>query len=358
MSNLFSEFAPTTYADWEKMLGKALKGRPLDSLDWQVDAHLCLKPLYRNAVTTQPITCLKTANWEIGERFEWAGKDVTAEKGVFLQALQTGAQVAEISITAQAVKHLDDYLDGIWLDMIVINWCFDTTITAAEFVQYARKKGINKQLRGHFLVKNSTLETQFSLYQQYKNDFSTLNFFSIELSATETNSSRAEKLAEMLLNIDKIYQLCGSMRQVAQDLRLVVSIGAHFWVEIAQIRAVKKLWFALCQSLGENIPCPSIQAETQTCLTDNEHYNQIVASSQALSAAIGRVNVLTVRPRGGWANAGEQARRLARNIQHILIEESHINAVADAAAGSFYLENATQQLVEKAWGWFREKIGD
>jgi len=356
MNNLFSSFAPTTYADWEKLLAKALKGRPLDSLDWQVDEQLRLQPLYREAVNNSPISCSKTANWEIGERFEWTGKDVVAEKSIFLQALQTGAQVPEIYLHQAAIAHLNDYLEGIWLDMIAINWCFDTTTTAAEFVQYSQKKGINQQLRGHFWVKNSTLETQFSLYQQYAKDFPTVSFFSIALAADE-KVSRAENLAEMLINIDKIYQLCGSMRQVAQHLRLVMGVGAHFWVEIAQIRAVKKLWFAFCQSLGENLPYPSIQAETHTCLTDNEHYNQIVASSQALAAAIGRVNVLTVCPRGGWANANEQARRLARNIQHILIEESHINAVADAAAGAFYLENATQQLVEKAWDLFREKIG-
>jgi methylmalonyl-CoA mutase len=355
MNDLFAEFEPTTYADWEQLLAKALKGKSLDSLDWQFDEHLRLKPLYRTAQNAEPIYSSKSANWAIGERFEWTAQDLAGEKSTFLQALQNGAQVAEIHLHPAAIPHLGHYLEGVWLDMIDINWCFAQLADFDLFLNFCKKNGLNLQIKGCFLFENLTLEAQFTLYQQHKNDFPKVCFFNIAIDSS-SEGSRAEKLAQMLLSIYKVYQFLGTMQQVSAELRLGWSVGASFWIEIAQIRAVKKLWVALCQSLDEHTSYPSIQAETQTCISENEHYNQIVAAAQGLSAAIGRVDVLTVCPRGGWANVSEQARRLARNIQHILIEECHINAIADAAAGSFYLENATQQLIENAWALFRKKI--
>ena len=47
------------------------------------------------------------------------------------------------------------------------------------------------------------------------------------------------------------------------------------------------------------------------------------------------------------------ADRLARNIQLILIEESHVGAVGDPAAGSWFIEDLTSELAREGWGVFR-----
>jgi methylmalonyl-CoA mutase len=44
---------------------------------------------------------------------------------------------------------------------------------------------------------------------------------------------------------------------------------------------------------------------------------------------------------------------MARNQQLILKEESYLNKVADMAAGSYYIENTTKTLCEKAWQQFK-----
>ncbi len=356
MQNLFAEFSPTTYADWQNLLLKALKNQPLQGLDWQVDKHLNLKPYYEKTTDNKPITWSKSTHWAIGERFVWAGVDIDTEKNIFLNALQTGTNTAEIELAQPAIAHLGQYLEGVWLDMIVINWRFKTQNDIAAFAEFCQKKGINETLQGHFLLENASIKQQFELFEGYKSIFPKIRFFSLTLAVN--NHSRAENLAQILVEIYQLYQLVGDIRQVAENLRLELTIGAHFWVEIVQIRALKKLWIALSQSLGESSPfaLPQIQAETQTYLTDNEHYNQIVATSQALSAAIARVDTLLVCPRETWAKAAEESRRLGKNIQHILAEESHINAVSDAAAGSFYLENATQQLLTNAWQLFQQRL--
>jgi methylmalonyl-CoA mutase len=48
----------------------------------------------------------------------------------------------------------------------------------------------------------------------------------------------------------------------------------------------------------------------------------------------------------------EFAHRIARNVSVLLKEESYFNKVADPSAGSYYIENLTNQLAEAAWVLF------
>ncbi len=68
-------------------------------------------------------------------------------------------------------------------------------------------------------------------------------------------------------------------------------------------------------------------------------------SSQPFDAAI---------PGGLPGTAASFARRIARNTQLLLLEESHLGRVLDPAGGSWFVEDLTEQLAEKAWGHFQE----
>jgi methylmalonyl-CoA mutase len=81
--------------------------------------------------------------------------------------------------------------------------------------------------------------------------------------------------------------------------------------------------------------------------------NVLRATSAAFAAAVGGADSITVLPFDiDGADAG--ARRLARNTQSILIEEAHIDRVADPAAGSGLVEAMTVSLAEAAWGRFQK----
>ena len=358
MNDLFSDFPPATYLEWQQLLNKNLKSGSLENLNWQVDNHLILKPLYsENQSNTEPIYWNHQNNWEITERFHWDGNYKEAKKIEFMQSLQGGIQTAEIHLNLAAVADLEYYLQGVWLEMLTINWIFDEEKTVELWFAQLQKLELTPQIKGFIFVYSSTIAQQFSLYDSWKLQIPNANFF-ICTEQLNQNLSIAENLAQLLLQIYEIYQLVGDLQVVAKNLRIDFFINQHFLVEIAKIRAFKKLWLAFLQSLeaAENPFFPKIQAETLSCFSQNENYNQIVASSQSLSAAIARVDFLLVCPATGWAKADEKSRRLARNVQHILIEESHLNANFDPAAGSFYIENVGQQLLENAWKLFENTI--
>ena len=75
----------------------------------------------------------------------------------------------------------------------------------------------------------------------------------------------------------------------------------------------------------------------------------------AFAAAVGGADAITVLPHTAAAGlADRSARALAMNIQHLLVEESHLHVVADPAAGSGAIEALTETLAERAWSDFSE----
>ena len=85
------------------------------------------------------------------------------------------------------------------------------------------------------------------------------------------------------------------------------------------------------------------------------HGNIVRGTIAALAAAVGGADAVTVLPFSAALGIPDAfARRVARNTQTILVEESNLHRVADAAAGSGAIEYLTGQLCEKAWGLFQE----
>jgi methylmalonyl-CoA mutase len=95
----------------------------------------------------------------------------------------------------------------------------------------------------------------------------------------------------------------------------------------------------------------AIEVHAITALANKSIYdpytNLLRVTTEALSAATAGVDSLTVQP------AGFQA-RLAKNVQLILKEESHLDKVADPAGGSYYIESITDSIAAEAWKLFQQ----
>ena len=76
------------------------------------------------------------------------------------------------------------------------------------------------------------------------------------------------------------------------------------------------------------------------------------AGNETFAAVLGGADVITVHPHDiiNWTD--DSSVRLARNIQLVIKEETHVDKVIDPAGGSYFIETLTSELVEKAWAFF------
>ena len=157
----------------------------------------------------------------------------------------------------------------------------------------------------------------------------------------------------------------------APRLSFFWAIGTNHFMEIAKMRAARMLWANIvasynpeclrdCENKGPNGECRcaakmKVHAETSTfnLTLFDAHVNLLRTQTEAMSAALGGVDSMTVVPFDKtYETPDEFSERLARNQQLLLKEESHFDKVIDPAAGSYYIENLTVSIAKQAWEIF------
>lgn len=165
-------------------------------------------------------------------------------------------------------------------------------------------------------------------------------------------------VSEFLSLIDK-----ENRQNAANAIFVRLAAGPLYFPEIAKFRAIRILWDQLMKAYGfENPPQLTVIAETSKInktLTDR-HNNLIRTITESMSAVLGGVDQLMVHPYDVLESTpGDFSRRIARNVQYILRDESHLDKVADPSAGAYYIENLTSSIAKEAWEYFQaiEKEG-
>ena len=83
--------------------------------------------------------------------------------------------------------------------------------------------------------------------------------------------------------------------------------------------------------------------------------NMLRTTVACLAAGVGGADAVTVLPFDSALGLPDDfARRIARNTQAILLDESNLARVIDPAGGSWYVERLTDQLARAAWDWFQQ----
>ncbi|PSQ77614.1 MAG: methylmalonyl-CoA mutase, partial [Bacteroidetes bacterium QH_7_62_13] len=155
-----------------------------------------------------------------------------------------------------------------------------------------------------------------------------------------------------------------SVRPLPPRLHFLTSVSTSYFVEIAKHRALRLLVPQVVEAYATDTDeddhvAPGdleVQAETsrRTETVYDPYVNMLRGTTEGMAAVIGGCDVLRVRPYDAALRPQDTfGSRIARNVQLILREEAHMDAVADPGAGSYYLEAATDQLARRAWNKFQ-----
>jgi methylmalonyl-CoA mutase len=137
-----------------------------------------------------------------------------------------------------------------------------------------------------------------------------------------------------------------------------LAASADIFLTIAKFRAKRLLWARALNAAGET-PAEDLlllgRMSGRILGAYDPHVNLLRGTAAAFGAAIGGATGIEVLPFDSAAEgASTLSRRMARNTSLILQHESYLSAVADAAAGSAYLESLTYDLAAAAWNLFRD----
>jgi methylmalonyl-CoA mutase len=161
-----------------------------------------------------------------------------------------------------------------------------------------------------------------------------------------------------------LYQLINdgmSVDDAAAQIKFKLGIGSNFFFEVAKFKAFRALWYTVVQSYKPEHSCSTIayiEAETgflNKSLKD-PHNNLLRQTTEALSAVLGGVDELTIRPYNAWSTDTDldKTQRLGLNIALLLKEESYLDKVIDPAGGAYILDDLMNSIKEKSWTTFQK----
>ena len=150
-----------------------------------------------------------------------------------------------------------------------------------------------------------------------------------------------------------------SIDAACDELEFTYAATADQFATIAKLRAARQCWLRVAEVSGAS---PAARRQRQHAVTSRAMLtrydpmaNVLRSTVAAFAAGVAGVDSQCVLPYDiAIGVPSEDSRRLARNISHILTQESRIGHVVDPARGSAYVAELTHSIAEKAWDLFQE----
>ena len=394
---LFTEFPPVPTEKWEEVITADLKGADYErKLVWKTGEGFNVRPYYR-AENLEGIKFLGSQagefpyvrgthahnRWRVHQTVSVVcPKEANAEA---LKILNAGVDSLGFCIASAdfSAADLDMLLKDICIPAVEITFCGEKTAHVAELVlAKVEKEGIAKEdVRIAFcidpLVKGLSSKSEFcspngekciarivELIHKTK-EYKHVRIVTVAgQTFGNSGSTIVEELAFTLsAGHDYLVRLTDAGLDVdaaARKLRFSFSVSSNYFMEIAKFRAARMLWANIVKGYGpaKNCACKMhIHAETsrwnQTVY--DPYVNMLRGTTEAMSATIAGVHSLEVMPfDASFENPTEFSKRIARNVELLLKNESHFDQVVDPAGGSYYVENLTQSIAAEAWKLFLE----
>jgi methylmalonyl-CoA mutase len=387
---LAADFQPATYDDWRKLVDGVLKGAPFEKLVSRTADGLKIAPIYPRAHGAAPIAGRpEAAPWQIMQRIDHP--DAAQANAQALHDLENGAGGLALVFssangaygfglepTAEAVEKV---LDGVFIDAgisIELQVGPQSRMAAIHVAEYVKRKALkpaacnirfgldpigacavwgSSPYAWAEIVPAVTGAIKGLAAMGFKGPFAPGDGRVIH----DAGGSEVQELAFVLAACVAYLRALEGAGVALEEARGMVyarlAADADQFLTMAKFRALRLLWARIEQSCGLTPQPLFIAADTAwRMLTQRDAYvNMLRATMATFSAGLAGANAIAVLPHSLALGLPDPfARRVARNTQLVLLEESNLAKVSDPAAGSGGIETLTQQLCEAAWPLFQE----
>ncbi len=387
---LAADFPQASYEDWRKLVDGVLKGAPFEKLVGKTLDGLKIKPIYSRAPGAAPVPGRAPAwPWQVMQRIDHP--DAAMANAQALHDLENGAEGLTLVFagangargfglepTAEAIEKV---LDGIFMDAgisIELQIGPQSRMAAIHLAEYLKRKRVvlgacdirfGLDPIGACAVWGSSAYAWAEIVPAVTGAIKGLAAMGFDgpFAAADgrvihdAGGSEAQELAFVLAaGVAYLRAIEGAGVALEEARNMIyarLSADADQFLTMAKFRALRLLWARIEAACGLTPKPLFVAAETawRTLTRRDPYVNMLRATMATFSAGLAGANAITVLPHTlalGLPDAF--ARRVARNTQLILLEESNLAKVSDPAAGSGGIETLTQELCEAAWSLFQE----
>lgn len=411
----YDEFPIPSYDEWKEEAIKSLKGAPFEKkLFTQTFEDIILKPIYysldvdtdfleKNSypgfspyLRSNNYSGLKYKKWHIAQTLPYY--EPNELNRALLHDLENGQNAINIHINRNEfyqlqkdaivcgtkLHTLNDLIaafEGIDLEKYPVffnsgDFFYDFSKIWIEFLS-SRNVSVN-HLKGNLgadplteaLINggskyplNQLLDNLAETYKIYK---SYPNFGVITINGAVFHNSGATAIQELSFSFANAIELINalldrglSIETIIPKIRFHFAISSDFFMQIAKIRAARLIWAKIVKEYGLGEEFQKLNLHCSTSIINKTKYdpwvNILRSSIECFAAILANADSIDVGNFDfAYGYPSDFSRRLSRNIQLVLQYEAHLLDTIDPISGSYYLENITIELAQKAWKNFQQ----
>lgn len=396
--NLFSEFPPVSREEWEEVIKNDLRGGNYkQKLNWNTGEGIDVLPFYRRQDLDVPRKPITTAgnDWEIRQPIR--AQKISAANNIARKAVKNGAGALQFLIDIRqtdgalggdlhgtAIQNQGDFsalIDGLNLSEVALH--FDSGLVSPILLAMLHNEVKQQEVEPRtvtgslgydpyaFAITNGQLSTRENApvaEAQQMLQFCSENLPGIKclsVDARPYHNAGATIVQELGYALATGSEYMATLSDgghntdtIASCIHFNFAVGSNYFLEIAKLRAARLLWRKILDAYQVD---KTKQAYVHTASSEwnktlyDPYVNMLRSTTEGMSAAIAGADSITIQPfDASFREPDDFSRRIARNSQIILKEESYFHKVADPAAGSYYIETLTDKIADAAWNCFQE----
>ena len=338
---------------------------------------------YAGFSTAEESNSFYRRNLAAGQKGLSVAFDLATHRGYDSDHERVEGDVGKAGVAIDSVEDMKILFEGIPLDKMSVSMTMNGAVLPilAFYIVAAQEQGVHeKELSGtiqndilkEFMVRNTyiypptpSMKIIADIFEYTSEKMPKFNSISISgYHMQEAGATPEIELAYTLANgleyIKKGIETGMKIDSFAPRLSFFWAIGMNHFTEIAKMRAARMLWAKLVKKFHPKNPKSlALRTHSQTSgwsLTEQDPFNNVARTTiEAMAAVFGGTQSLHTNALDeAIALPTDFSARIARNTQIYLQQETHITKTVDPWAGSYHLEQLTEDIANKAWHLIQE----
>lgn len=372
---LAAGFEPPTHDDWLAAVDKVLRGKDFDrTLVRRTADGFDIQPLYGPGEVPARGTVAPPhrphGRWDIRSAVPTTAADANT---MVLNELENGATSLELIGGAGALAAL---LDGVLLDLAPISLRAGADVFARVDELRRLVEAASEPVAGGSLgfdplgtlAERGWWDPSLDATWDRVAELAAADAFGpyrlVTASGTAVNGAGASEATEIAWIVASAVDALRALddrgldpADAAARIELDATADVDVFLTVAKLRALRRCWATVlgASDAGDAMTSITVRSGQLPLTVVDPWVNLLRGTAATFGAVVGGADTVVISPFDGVANqAGDLGRRLARNTQLLLQDESMIGFVNDPAGGSWFIEDLTERLSERAWELFQQ----